>query len=42
MSYRFHPEALEEYQEATLYYVSAIRRLRCGSLRLSRMQSAEF
>ena len=20
MSYRFHPEALEEYQEATLYY----------------------
>ena len=42
MSYRFHPEALEEYQEATIYYVSAIRCLRCGSLRLSRMQSAEF
>ena len=42
MSYRFHPEALEEYQGQPFITLSAIRRLRCGSLRLSRMQSAEF
>lgn len=43
MSYEFHPEALEEYEEATLYYAErVIRGLGYGSLRPSKRPSSGF
>jgi hypothetical protein len=38
MKYEFHPEALEEYRQAALWYAEASQGLRCTLSPQSKMQ----